>query len=99
MFSLMVIYRKQAGRFRASTLSFERGPLTDPKLGNVLALTPNQLQAAVQDRDGDAFQLARPLALQHRSLAAASSRRERAPPTLLRLYPPPGHVHHHLAER
>jgi hypothetical protein len=59
-FSLMVIYRRREGRLRAVSLVFERGPLVDPRLGNILALKSTRFQAVVRDRYGDTFELARP---------------------------------------
>ena len=59
-FSLMVIYRQREGRLRAWSLVFERGPVIDPRLGNVLALQSTRFQAAVRDGYGDTFELTKP---------------------------------------
>jgi hypothetical protein len=53
-------YRREGSRLRAWSLVFERGPVVDPRLGNVLALRPARFQAAVLERYGDTFELRKP---------------------------------------
>jgi hypothetical protein len=57
---LKVFYRRREGRLRAWSLVFERGPVVDPRLGNILALRPARFQAAVVERYGDFFELRKP---------------------------------------
>jgi hypothetical protein len=58
-FSVEVIFRRSGGVQRAWSIAFERGPVRDPKLGDVLARSPSSLQSAVLARYGDNFKLVR----------------------------------------
>jgi hypothetical protein len=58
--SLKVFYRCEGSRFRAWSLVFERGPVVDPRLGNILALKPTRFQAAVREHYGDIFEVRKP---------------------------------------
>jgi len=58
-FSVEVIFRRTGGVQRAWSIAFERGPVRDPKLGDVLGRSPSSLQSAVLVRYGDTFKLVR----------------------------------------
>ena len=58
-FSVEVIFRRSGGVQRAWSIAFERGPVRDPKLGDVLARSPSSLQSAVLARYSDNFKLVR----------------------------------------
>jgi hypothetical protein len=58
-FSVAVIFRRSGGVQRAWSIAFERGPVREPKLGNVLARSPSSLQSAVLARYPDNFKLLR----------------------------------------
>jgi hypothetical protein len=58
--STKVFYRREGSRLRAWSLVFERGPVVDPRLGNILVLRPTRFQAAVRDRYAATFELRKP---------------------------------------
>jgi hypothetical protein len=58
-FSIEVLFRRSGGVQRAWSIVFERGPIRDVKLGDVLEPRSGALQAAVIARYGDAFRLLR----------------------------------------
>jgi hypothetical protein len=55
-----VFYRPEGSRLRAWSLVFERGPVVDPMIGNILRLKPRRFQAAVRDHYGHIFELRKP---------------------------------------
>jgi hypothetical protein len=54
-----MMFRRIGGVERARSIAFERGPVRDPKLGDVLARSPVSLQSAVLARYRDTFKLIR----------------------------------------
>lgn len=61
-FSIEVIFRRSGGVQHAWSIAFERGPLRDAKLGDLLGRSSSSLQAAILARYGDTFTLVRPYA-------------------------------------
>jgi hypothetical protein len=61
-FSIEVIFHKSGAVERAWSISFERGPIRDAKLGDLLTHNSRSLQASILARYGHAFKLARPYA-------------------------------------
>lgn len=61
-FSIEAIFRRSGGGTRAWSIAFERGPVHDPKLGDLLRRDSRSLQAAILARYGYAFKLVRPYA-------------------------------------
>jgi hypothetical protein len=59
-FSFEVIFRPIGGVERASSIVFERGPVRDVKLGDLLGRSSPTLQSAVLKGYGDTFRLVRP---------------------------------------
>jgi hypothetical protein len=56
-FSIEVIFHRSGGVQRAWSIAFERSPVRDLKLGDVLARSSTSLQAAILSRYGDNFRL------------------------------------------
>ena len=61
-FSFEVVFRPISGVERAWSVAFERGPVRDVKLGDLLGRSSVSLQRAVRSRYADAFALVRPYA-------------------------------------
>jgi hypothetical protein len=61
-FSIEAIFRRSGAARRAWSIAFDRGPLRDAKLGDVLRRDSRSLQAAILARYGNAFKLVRPYA-------------------------------------
>jgi hypothetical protein len=59
-FSIQVIFRKSGTVQRAWSIAFERGPIRDAKLGDLLAHSSRSLQTSILADYGNAFKLARP---------------------------------------
>jgi hypothetical protein len=58
-FSAEVLFQRRHGVLRAWSMAFERGPVRDPKIGQLLALNSRSLQAAILDSYGNSFRLIR----------------------------------------
>jgi hypothetical protein len=61
-FSIEVIFHRSGNVQRAWSIAFERGPVRDAKLGDLLSRNSRSLQAATLARYGDAFKVVRPYA-------------------------------------
>lgn len=59
-FRVEVIFRRSGGVERSWSVVFERGPVRDAKLGELLGRSSTALQEAVLNRYGDTFALVRP---------------------------------------
>lgn len=59
-FSFEVIFRPSGGVERAWSIVFERGPVFDVKIGDLLGRSPAALQAAVRSRYTGTLELVRP---------------------------------------
>jgi hypothetical protein len=59
-FSFEVIFHRSGGVQHAWSIAFERGPIRDAKLGDLLARSSASLQAAILARYADVFKLVRP---------------------------------------
>lgn len=57
-FSVEVLFQRRHGVLRAWSMAF-RGPVRDPKIGQLLALNSRSLQAAILHSYGDSFRLIR----------------------------------------
>jgi hypothetical protein len=61
-FQIEVIFHRSGDLQRASSIVFERGPVSDTKLGDLLSRSSQSLQTAILARYGDAFKLVQPYA-------------------------------------
>jgi hypothetical protein len=61
-FSIEVIFHRSGNVQRAWSIAFERGPVRDAKLGDLLSRNSRSLQAVILARYGDAFKVVRPYA-------------------------------------
>jgi hypothetical protein len=61
-FAVEVIFRPSGGVERAWSIAFERGPVRDVRLGDLLGRSSAALQSAVRSRYADTFKLLRPFA-------------------------------------
>jgi hypothetical protein len=61
-FSIEVIFHRSGNVQRAWSVVFERGHVSDPKIGEMLSRNSRSLQAAILARYGDAFKIVRPYA-------------------------------------
>ena len=59
-FSVEVIFRPIRGVERAWSIAFERGPVQDVRLGDLLGRSPTALRSAIRSRYADTFTLLRP---------------------------------------
>jgi hypothetical protein len=59
-FSIQVIFRRSGNTQRAWSIAFERGPVRDVKIGDLLTRSSPSLQTAIVARYGDALKLVRP---------------------------------------
>lgn len=58
-FSLMVLFRRSNGALRAWSVVFERGPVRDKRIGELLGRPPVSLRDALRRRYADQYELAR----------------------------------------